>query len=192
MLESFKVHSERVESIAKSLKDLSHSPGTSVAQGKILPGPGSQHPIRYQKAAGIIASRTYSLGAGTCNARSSPEPRPGTDCPEPEGHSMPAIRCFRCGDEFPVTDFLYTKKSGLCIPCWEKRWYNMSMKKKKNAVKKTGPAPAGNPAVSRPPVKTRDRPAKTPRPVPVPATLSFSTLLDRTRALLRPAQKVGA
>jgi len=31
------------------------------------------------------------------------------------------IRCFVCGDHFPVTDFLYTKKSGLCIACWEKR-----------------------------------------------------------------------
>jgi hypothetical protein len=35
------------------------------------------------------------------------------------GHQVPAIRCFRCGEKFPVTDFYYTKKSGLCIPCWE-------------------------------------------------------------------------
>lgn len=32
-----------------------------------------------------------------------------------------AIRCVHCGIHFPVADFLYTKKSGLCIDCWEKQ-----------------------------------------------------------------------
>jgi formylmethanofuran dehydrogenase subunit E len=42
-------------------------------------------------------------------------------------HSAPAhrallpVQCFRCGDAFPETDFLYTKKSGLCISCWERK-----------------------------------------------------------------------
>jgi hypothetical protein len=30
-----------------------------------------------------------------------------------------AIRCFRCGVDFPVADFFYAQKSGLCIDCWE-------------------------------------------------------------------------
>ena len=30
-----------------------------------------------------------------------------------------AIRCLQCGENFPVTDFLYTNKTSLCIPCWE-------------------------------------------------------------------------
>jgi len=40
---------------------------------------------------------------------------------ESHRHSIPAIRCFRCGESFPVTDFISTKKSGLCIPCWERK-----------------------------------------------------------------------
>ena len=39
--------------------------------------------------------------------------------PEFHGYSIPVIRCFRCGDTFPVTDFISTKKSGLCISCWK-------------------------------------------------------------------------
>jgi hypothetical protein len=36
-------------------------------------------------------------------------------------HSIPELRCFRCGGAFPVTDFLRTKKSGLCVPCWDRK-----------------------------------------------------------------------
>ncbi|MDP3563667.1 MAG: hypothetical protein Q8R70_04185, partial [Methanoregula sp.] len=43
---------------------------------------------------------------------------PGTEAP---GHTGTAIQCFRCGDGFSVTDYLYTKKTGLCISCWEAR-----------------------------------------------------------------------
>jgi len=32
---------------------------------------------------------------------------------------LPTIRCFRCGERYPVTDFLRTKKSGLCESCWK-------------------------------------------------------------------------
>lgn len=30
-----------------------------------------------------------------------------------------AVRCCRCGIAFPLADFLYTQKTGLCIDCWE-------------------------------------------------------------------------
>jgi len=30
-----------------------------------------------------------------------------------------SIRCFHCGERFPVTDFLRTQKSGLCRSCWK-------------------------------------------------------------------------
>jgi formylmethanofuran dehydrogenase subunit E len=29
------------------------------------------------------------------------------------------VQCVRCGDAFPKADFEYTKKSGMCISCWE-------------------------------------------------------------------------
>ncbi|HTY52907.1 MAG TPA: hypothetical protein VMB35_06910 [Methanomicrobiales archaeon] len=37
------------------------------------------------------------------------------------GGRVPASlnRCRRCGDIFPLLDFYYTQKTGLCIPCWE-------------------------------------------------------------------------
>jgi len=37
------------------------------------------------------------------------------------GERVPASlnRCRRCGDIFPLLDFYYTQKTGLCIPCRE-------------------------------------------------------------------------
>lgn len=35
--------------------------------------------------------------------------------------SIPAIRCKKCNARIPTTDFLYTKKTCLCIPCWEEQ-----------------------------------------------------------------------
>jgi formylmethanofuran dehydrogenase subunit E len=29
------------------------------------------------------------------------------------------IKCRSCGENFTELDFAYTKKTGLCIPCWE-------------------------------------------------------------------------
>ena len=36
-----------------------------------------------------------------------------------EGLKIPVLRCRRCGESFPPSDFLYTQKTGLCILCWE-------------------------------------------------------------------------
>jgi len=33
-------------------------------------------------------------------------------------HKFP-IRCRQCGEGYPLLDYYYTKKTGLCIPCWE-------------------------------------------------------------------------
>jgi hypothetical protein len=46
---------------------------------------------------------------------------PGENTPDwkTPGSSMRAIHCSRCGTLFPLADFLYTGKSGLCIDCWE-------------------------------------------------------------------------
>ncbi len=30
-------------------------------------------------------------------------------------------QCIRCSARIPAMDFLYTKKTGLCIPCWEEQ-----------------------------------------------------------------------
>jgi|GEM_PF-4515445 hypothetical protein len=38
-----------------------------------------------------------------------------------EVHYTVAIPCRRCGEQYPLSDFYYTKKTGLCIPCWEEK-----------------------------------------------------------------------
>jgi hypothetical protein len=35
--------------------------------------------------------------------------------------SVPAMQCIECNDRFPLMDYLYTKKTGLCIRCWEEK-----------------------------------------------------------------------
>ena len=35
-----------------------------------------------------------------------------------QGNSV--LRCLLCGDSFPLMDFYYTQKTGLCIVCWER------------------------------------------------------------------------
>jgi hypothetical protein len=39
----------------------------------------------------------------------------------PQSSTFPviAVKCIRCGSCMPIMDFLYTKKTGLCISCWE-------------------------------------------------------------------------
>ena len=34
---------------------------------------------------------------------------------------VPVMRCLRCNTRIPEMDYLYTKKTGLCIPCWEEQ-----------------------------------------------------------------------
>ena len=36
-------------------------------------------------------------------------------------HPVSAIKCLRCNACMPEMDFLYTKKTGLCISCWEEQ-----------------------------------------------------------------------
>jgi len=39
--------------------------------------------------------------------------------PGKEGRNNSVYRCRWCGEPFPLLDFYYTKKTGLCILCWE-------------------------------------------------------------------------
>jgi hypothetical protein len=60
-----------------------------------------------------------AVSPGSPGIRNNAVPESGSDLAAAEGPRVPAIRCRQCGERFPVLDFHYTKKTGLCIPCWE-------------------------------------------------------------------------
>jgi hypothetical protein len=116
MQKSYRTHQEQIEKVAKSLKELYYAPRsgqpTAVRQKSEQKGrvsrlenlAGTQkrvwttHPV---KTPGIVGRDAYVHSPG-----SSPL-------------TVPAMRCTRCNTRFPKADYLYTKKSGLCITCWE-------------------------------------------------------------------------
>ena len=112
MLKSNRIHEEQIESISRAMKELYHVRRTELP---VL------HTNRFRAGAigcaGLGVSHQANPSAGTL-----PENQCDGNTISPAGLSqrnLPAIRCLRCGDAFPVTDFLYTKKTGLCILCWE-------------------------------------------------------------------------
>jgi hypothetical protein len=68
----------------------------------------------------------------------------------------------------------------------------MSMKKKKEGIKKASTARADTPGLQKNGKKTGSIPGKTPCPVSGSAGMSLGTLIDRTRAFFRPGQKAEA
>jgi hypothetical protein len=68
----------------------------------------------------------------------------------------------------------------------------MSMKKKKEGIKKASTARTDTPGLQKAGVKPGSNPGKTPHPVSGSMGMSLGTLIDRTRAFFRPAQKAEA
>ncbi len=118
MLKGYKIHQEQIENVARTLRESTQ---------RMRPDPltvgrtGKRKPVLN---GGITSStaRSPSTTVWGTGAVKGPVTDVQNNTPyemEMPGFSVPAIRCFRCGDGFPVTDFLYTKKTGLCISCWE-------------------------------------------------------------------------
>jgi len=95
MLKSVKINNNPVVRVSKTMQECNDTqPGTNpFGVEEIRTGTGSRQVLQ-------MTHDAYAI-------------------PESHEFSIPAVRCFRCGDMFPVTDFLSTKKSGLCISCWE-------------------------------------------------------------------------
>jgi hypothetical protein len=119
VLKSYKIHEEQIANIARDFKERNQTrrPDSLLPRrsgmGDIQETNGkTDTPLR-----GRIRKIVWETG---------PLYGPLAGCPtdlvprmETPGCSVTAIRCFRCGVTFPVADFYYTQKSGLCIDCWE-------------------------------------------------------------------------
>jgi len=119
-LKGYRIHEEQVRNIAQCFRELYHIRRT-----------GRQAPARNKKepkdTAGSESGAFWAPHDGhvwvTGTVRGpilySPEENPSSW--KSPGSMKRAVRCVQCGIDFPVADFLYTKKSGLCIDCWEKQ-----------------------------------------------------------------------
>jgi|WetSurMetagenome_2_1015567.scaffolds.fasta_scaffold33774_4 hypothetical protein len=122
MLKSYKMHEAQLAGIAQSMKELYHmrrpesSPSTTTRFQASMPS-RKDCPANAAPGAGSRIPRMADSGEDRIS-RQGYQNRPASRNTSAE-FTLPVIRCSRCGDDFPVTDFLYTKKTGLCIACWE-------------------------------------------------------------------------
>jgi len=119
VLKSYKIHEEQIANVAKELKELYYTrrpdswPPGSCGKGNENQKKGKAGIIQRLKVHKTIWETGPVEGPATHGQN---ELLPKMETP---GRTVTAIRCFRCGTDFPVADFHYTKKSGLCIDCWE-------------------------------------------------------------------------
>ena len=121
MIRSYQMHEEQIASIAQTMKDLYqvrriHSPSE---RSRDTAGAAARPQCRDATTTGTnsrLAATTMAKVGGHPEQFMYPGPASAN---APAQRYIPSIRCIRCGDDFPVMDFLYTKKSGLCISCWE-------------------------------------------------------------------------
>lgn len=121
MFKSYRIHQEQIRNVASNLKKINQNkkpdPLTSQRVGNRTPIQNCSrnenavllHVQKPLRETGAVKRRIKNIQAGTP--------------PEMEAYVLNtvAIRCLRCGERFPVTDFLYTKKTSLCISCWEEK-----------------------------------------------------------------------
>jgi hypothetical protein len=114
------MHGEQIANIAQTMRELYHVRRDDSSANSI---PGTVNSAMSQDICDEIegGNPRFSVRNTAKNVKplkSRKRKGSGTD-PAPALQSLLAIKCSRCGDTFPVTDFQYTKESGLCIPCWE-------------------------------------------------------------------------
>jgi len=119
VLKSNKIHEDQIANVTRDLKELYYTrrPDSQPphCSGK---GGGKQKNEKTGCAPRLRVRKTIwetgPVEEGMMDGKGHLVPKMETP-----GRTVTAIRCFRCGIDFPVADFLYTKKSGLCIDCWE-------------------------------------------------------------------------
>jgi len=117
MMKLQRMHDEQIKKIAQSLKapysvrktdSIISETSREVSKQITRPENAENNPISQKKSR---AHKSRVMGP-----TGNPEKQM---LPERSLKTVPDIQCIRCGDRFPVTDFLYTKKTCLCISCWE-------------------------------------------------------------------------
>jgi hypothetical protein len=114
------MHEEHLARIAQTMKELYHVRRND-ANANDIPGTGEGAVSRGVPDKKGEANPRFPVRNSIKNVRpvkSGKYKGPQTEAAQAQ-QSLSAIKCFRCGDAFPVTDFLYTKETGLCIQCWE-------------------------------------------------------------------------
>lgn len=109
MFSSHRIHEEQIKKSAQSLKALYQV--------------RNAESVIYERS-GVVRSQVRQPEKSPCKYGEGTNPASDycrdkklpLDLSSPQIHAM---RCIRCNARIPVTDFLYTKKTGLCIPCWE-------------------------------------------------------------------------
>ena len=97
MLSSYRIHQEQLKRVEQGLRApyQRRSAGTGLSLGLVVqdkrPVPCSTRKNQRRKTTGVLTLENEES----------------------------VVRCSQCNARIPEMDFLYTNKSGLCIPCWE-------------------------------------------------------------------------
>ena len=118
MFKGYRIHQEQLANVARSLKELSVTrlpdPQPLVRSGKNRAKPKTR--MTGRTASPRVHKTVWETNPLKGSVKHVPaEIQPRTKAP---GSLDPVNRCLRCGEDFPANDFLYTKKTGLCISCW--------------------------------------------------------------------------
>lgn len=109
MIRPYRVHEEQISHLKEYLKVFcSQRSGT---KGRRVPG----HPLMSH-----AKESTKPVSTGDEKPELSSVADTEAVLLAGEGPGTSVIRCDKCGERFPLMDFYYTQKTGLCIPCWEK------------------------------------------------------------------------
>jgi len=121
MFKSYRIHQEQIRNVALNLKKISQTkkPDPLTSQRA-----GNRTPIQNCSINGKAAlSHLQKPLRQTCAVkRRAKKIQTGTT--QKTGASVfcaLAVQCLQCGENFPMSDFLYTKKTNLCISCWEEK-----------------------------------------------------------------------
>jgi hypothetical protein len=119
VLKGYRIHEEQIRNVARNFRELYHArrpdlqPAGRTGRGDVKQPnrkTGSASRVQVGKTVWETGPMEGSGAEGQDNLLLEMET---------PGRTISAIRCYRCGVDFPVADYLYTKKSGLCIDCWE-------------------------------------------------------------------------
>jgi hypothetical protein len=113
MLPSHRIHAEQIKKVAQNMKALYNIRHAEPGIQKNSGWAGTR--VNRTKPASTTVTQLYASQTRNGNVPAFNNGNADIISADP----VPALRCMRCNDHFLVTDFLYTKKSGLCISCWE-------------------------------------------------------------------------
>jgi hypothetical protein len=150
MLKSDKMHQEHIAQSAQTMKDLYYVRRVDLPAR--INGDETHATSRSLSGRATTPARNPGVTSRTVSKRSTSSEdlfHPQNTSHDNREKTIPLIRCFRCGNTFPVTNFLHTKKSGLCRSCWEKRpRYHVHVFERENLQKKFADIPAISPDFS--------------------------------------------